>query len=493
MGSLLQKGSNPSYIICFLLLLVSIAMSMPTETMASLPDSTDSKSVSEVLVDNNKDGELDLLGQQVTVTGIATVGTSVLNNQYLMLFLQDSSAGILAFSDKPQKTVSKGDRLEVTGKLQLYYGKPEIVVDSLRVIETGGAVPEAVKLNKALNKPGKYLGMLAEGEGLITAKENYESGFKKLTISTSDTSDSFIGVFVPVENSHYKDFNFDILSIGDFVHVKGIVDSYSPQNSDNTYYNIRPRTPEDLQYSGLPKRYLNFLLWGGGFLIIAIIGWIVTLKKQVRSKTDHLSQALEEKNMLMREIHHRVKNNLAMISGLLDLQIDTAKHKGTEKSLEDSKARIQSMALIHDKLYQTESYRSIQLDDYLKKLIKTIHETFSNKKDSVEVNFTLEELELPVDKTVTCGLLINELVVNAFKHAFNESDHGILEVKLHKKNDQAVLTIRDNGPGLPDDYGENNECLGSLLVETMAAQLEAEMDITSDGTGTVFTFVFPMK
>lgn len=491
MGYLSQKGSNSSYIIYYLPLLVGVLIAMPIETTASLPDSTNTKSVSEVLVDKNKDGELDLLGQQVTVTGRASVGSSIIHKQYLMLYFQDSSAGILAFSDKPQNTVSRGDSLLVTGKLQLYYGKPEIVVDSIKIIETGKNLPEPIKLDSIFKNPERHYGMLTEGEALITGKD-YDSDYTKFSISTSEATGHTIGIYIPDEHAHFEDFNFDMYGVGDFVNVKGIVDSYTFQNSENTRYNIRLRTPDDLQYSGIPRRYVNILLWGGGFLIIAVIGWVFTLKKQVRSKTHHLSQALEDKNMLMQEIHHRVKNNLAMIAGLLDLQIDTAEHESAEKSLENSKARIQSMALIHDKLYQTESYRSIRLDEYLEKLINTIHETFSNKKYSVEVNFTLEKLELPADKTVTCGLLINELVVNAFKHAFSQSDHGILEVKLRKQKDQAVLSVRDNGPGLPDDFGEKSDCLGSMLVETLADQLEAEMEITNNN-GAAFTFVFPVK
>jgi two-component sensor histidine kinase len=270
------------------------------------------------------------------------------------------------------------------------------------------------------------------------------------------------------------------------------MDLYMLQESGKTIYEVLPRTPDDFEYAGMPRRYIMYLLWGGGIIILMIGGWVWSLRRQVRSQTKDLHQALEDRELLMREIHHRVKNNLSMISGLLDLQMDTTKLKGVKDSLENSKSRIQSMALIHDKLYQTESYQSVRLDNYLSELVEAIHKTFSDKKNRVELCFSLEALEVPIDKAVTCGLLVNELVVNAYKHAFDSAEQGNrLEVTLEKGESKAVLTIADNGPGLPEDFGAGSESLGAMLIDTFAAQLEAEVEINGKN-GSTFTFQFPL-
>ncbi|WP_445664078.1 histidine kinase dimerization/phosphoacceptor domain -containing protein [Fodinibius sp. AD559] len=491
MGDLRKK----EFVYSFLLRLFSVAMGimllLPIEAGASISDSTEVKSVSEALIDANNDGEFDFLNQYITVSGRASVASSVFSDQNLTVYIQDTKSGILVFSDTLKQEITSGDSLIVAGKLELYYGKPEVVVDSLRIVQTDSRNPTPIPVQDAFKSPKRYLGMLVEGEAVVTRK-NMSSDYTSLTISHSDTSGSSLTVFVDDAHSYRQDFNFDMLRVGDRIHITGIMDTYTFQESGNTIYEILPRTPEDLQYSGMPQRYVMLLLWGAGILILIIGGWVWSLKKQVRSQTKDLQQALEDRAILMQEIHHRVKNNLAMIAGLLDLQMDTTSLEEVKDKLEDSKSRIQSMALIHDKLYQTESYRSVRLDNYLQELVEAIYQTFSDKQEDVELRFSLEPLEMKVDKAVTCGLLVNELVVNAFKHAFDSKDQGMLKVELSKHQDKATLVISDNGPGLPDDFDNKTDSLGSLLIDTFASQLEAERDIESEN-GSTFTFRFPLN
>lgn len=460
---------------------------MAIDADASISDSTEVKPVSEVMVDANNDGELDLLGQYVTVSGQATVASSVFSDQNLMVYLQDSKAGLIVYSDTLKHDVARGDSLIVAGRLQMYYGKPEIVVDSLRIVQTGLRRPSPIPLRKAFENPHRYLGMFVEGEAIVTS-----SDFTELTISPSDTSQTSLTVYVRDGHRYREDFDFDMLRVGDRIKIRGVMDLYKSQATGETIYEILPRSPDDVQYAGIPQRYLKYLLLGAGILILIIGGWIWSLKKQVRSKTKDLKKALEDRAILMQEIHHRVKNNLAMIAGLLDLQMDTTSLEEVKDRLEDSKSRIQSMALIHDKLYQTESYQSVRLDTYIKELVEAIHKTFADRQGDVDLRFSLDPIEITVDRAVTCGLLVNELVVNAFKHAFHSNGQDILEVELNEQQDEATLVISDNGPGLPDDFGESSESLGSLLIDTFASQLEAEMDVESDN-GSRFSFYFTLN
>lgn len=215
------------------------------------------------------------------------------------------------------------------------------------------------------------------------------------------------------------------------------------------------------------------------------------LRRQVDKKTRKLQHTLEEKKILLKEIHHRVKNNLSIISGLIGLQIDTTGDEEARRVLQDSQSRIHSMATIHDKLYQTDSLSAIPLDSYLKELIEAIHKTFNNVNDSVSLLFDIEPVEISINKAVPCGLLVNELVVNAFKHAFKPGKKGVLEISLKKKNYELELIITDNGPGLPADFNFNGtSSLGSMLIDTFSAQLEAQTEILDDKNGAAFKFTF---
>ncbi len=491
MGYLKRKEFEYSIVLRVFSYTMGIMLLLVIEADASMSDSTNVKSVSEVLVDANENGELDLLDQYVRVAGRASVGSSVLSEQNLMVYIQDSKSGILVFSDTLKQDIATGDSLIVSGRLELYYGKPEVLVDTVKVVEADSRSPTPISLRDAFEHPKQYLGMLVEGEAIITRK-NISFGYGTLNISPSDTSELSLTVYVNDNHRYINSFDFKTLRIGDHIRVTGIMDTYTFQESGRTIYEVLPRTPDDLEYVGIPQRYAIYLLWGGGFVILLIGGWVYSLKKQVRSQTRSLQQALEDKQLLMREIHHRVKNNLSMISGLLDLQIDTSSLNEVRDSLENSKSRIQSMALIHDKLYQTESYQSVRLDNYLQELVEAIHKTFSDKQNNVDLHFSLDPLEITIDKAVTCGLLVNELVVNAYKHAFDSAGQGKLKVKLEKHQDKATLIIADNGPGLPDDFGAGTDSLGAMLIDTFATQLEAELDINGEN-GSTFSFHFPLN
>jgi len=236
-----------------------------------------------------------------------------------------------------------------------------------------------------------------------------------------------------------------------------------------------------------------FLIIGGLALVTAlIIGWVVVLRNQVDSKTSKIQQSLKEKEILLQEIHHRVKNSLAIVSGLIELQLDNTDSNEAKRVLQDSQTRIRSMALIHEKLYQTKSLSDITLNTYIKELVEAIHSTFTEYNEAVDLKFDMDEIEMDVDRVIPCGLLINELVVNAFKHAFKKDSKGILEVKLLSENGSIELSIADNGPGLPEGFDLGSESnLGSLLIDTFAKQLNAEINIKNAGVGSKFSFTFP--
>jgi len=443
-----------------------------------------------VYADHNNDGRPDHLGQVISVSGVANIKTGVLHPKYLQVFIQNDSTGLSIFNKNILHPFNRGDSLVVTGEIQQYAGLPELYATSYKVFPRGSKVlPKPISLKRALLHPSKSIGVLVDGEGVIVEKGKTQNG-KYLKVSVSDSARSKVLVYV--SNFHVKaqDFKFDVLNVGDSISFAGIFGEESPDFSVHHIHKLYLRTPDDLTYEGIPRYYL--LLGFGILLLIAIVvtGWIVSLRREVRNKTAEIQESLDDKEVLLREIHHRVKNNLSIISGLIELQLDGTDDENVKHVLKDSQSRIYSMAMIHEKLYETESLSSIKLDSYLKDLVEAIHGTFVEYNDSVSLKFDLETALLDIDKVVPCGLLINELVVNAFKHAFKENEHGVLTVELEKKDGKVELTVADNGPGLPEDFSlENTNSLGCMLISTFAAQLEANTKIENRG-GANFKFTF---
>ncbi|MGD8428434.1 MAG: sensor histidine kinase, partial [Balneolaceae bacterium] len=448
------------------------------------------KPLSYIYADQDKDGNPDHLGEIVTVTGIANMKSGLFHSKFLQAFIQNDSAGLSIFSQNLSQSFSRGDSLIVTGKIQQYLGLTELYVISYRVVKGDRLkVPRPNPLSKAVEYPLKFIGTLVHGSGVITGKGTTQNG-KYLIVSMPDSTKRSVLVYISNFHVLFSDFKFDVLNVGDDISVTGIMGEKSPSFPDRDLHKIYVRTPEDLAYEGIPRYYLLLGL-GILFLVSAVVAvWIVSLRREVKNKTAEIQQSLHEKEVLLREIHHRVKNNLSIISGLIELQLDGTQDGKARQVLKDSQSRIYSMAMIHEKLYETESLSSIRLDTYLRELVEAIHGTFMEYSNSVSLEFDMDAASLVIDKIVPCGLLINELVVNAFKHAFTENGKGILRIGLQRENGFARLTIADNGPGLPEDFTlEDTGSLGSMLIRTFAAQLEARTSI-ENRDGAKFTFTF---
>lgn len=234
-----------SVTIAFLLVLTPLNGS---EAIAS--DSQKISRIADLLADGDGDGRLDRLGEKVTIRGKATVGSNVFNDQYLLLYLQDGTAGIMIFSDTLDISVSKGDSLQVTGTLELHASKPEIVVENLKVLKSEDPVPEAKPLRQAFKDPERYRGLLVSGEAVVQDRHPSED-IKMFQISPDNRSDDSLHVFVSRANIHYEDFNFSTLEAGDRIHIRGILIRYISEFSGKMFYEILPRNPDDLTISNL--------------------------------------------------------------------------------------------------------------------------------------------------------------------------------------------------------------------------------------------------
>lgn len=218
---------------------------------------------------------------------------------------------------------------------------------------------------------------------------------------------------------------------------------------------------------------------------------------ELREAEKQVKTSLEEKVVLLKEIHHRVKNNLQVIHSMLNLQLAQIKDEQAIQMFKESKDRVYSMALIHEKLYQSESLSMIDLDEYISGLIANLFLTYGAAKRAIRQRIQVEKVTLGIDMLVPCALIINELVSNSLKHAFPESFGGAnredeIYVELCNTTDHSIkLTISDNGVGLPKDFRMRNyKTLGMKLVEVLVKQLRGLLDINTSGGRTEFVITF---
>jgi PAS domain S-box-containing protein len=218
------------------------------------------------------------------------------------------------------------------------------------------------------------------------------------------------------------------------------------------------------------------------------IGHDITEKKKSEEK---IKLSLQEKEVLLKEVHHRVKNNLQVISSILNLQSSYVKDEGTLNILKESQNRIKSMAFIHESLYQTKDFSSINFTEYVINLSQNLIHSYSNFDHEIKLNLDIQNVFLNLDLAIPCGLIINEIVSNALKYAFVDNSLGAeITISMKIEGDNLVLLIGDNGKGLPKeiDY-RNTESLGLQLVVTLTDQLSGVIELDRK-KGTNYTIIF---
>ncbi len=222
---------------------------------------------------------------------------------------------------------------------------------------------------------------------------------------------------------------------------------------------------------------------------VALVGVAreITRRKLVEAR---LRTSLREKEVLLKEIHHRVKNNLQVISSLLSLQASKLSGDDMVNILKESQTRVKSMALVHEELYQSDDFSRIDFADYAHRLTTSLFHTYRPEVTPIALAVDVEEIFLTVDTAIPCGLIINELVSNALKYAFRGRERGRVDIRLVREGGEYRLTIADDGIGLPGNIDpETTETLGLQLVSTLTRQLGGTLAVRRGG-GTQFTVAF---
>ncbi len=206
---------------------------------------------------------------------------------------------------------------------------------------------------------------------------------------------------------------------------------------------------------------------------------------------EKIRASLKEKEVLLKEIHHRVKNNLQIVSSLLYMQAAKTEHPGAVSALKESRARIKSMALIHERLYQSPNLASVDMGAYTRNLVSDLQHAYRTEEHSVRLAVKIDDIPLGITEAIPCGLIINELVSNALKHAFRKGKEGEITIQLQERDrNRFVLTVSDSGTGFPENIDpRNSPSLGLTLVNSLVEQLDGTIELDRRG-GTTFTITF---
>ncbi len=208
---------------------------------------------------------------------------------------------------------------------------------------------------------------------------------------------------------------------------------------------------------------------------------------------EEIAASLREKEILLKEIHHRVKNNMQVISSILNLQAKMIRDPGSREAIRESQNRVTSIALIHEKLYQSKSLAEISFGDYLRKMGDYLLSSYSITPEKARIEVHAENILLPIHRAIPVSLIINELISNSLKYAFPGKRSGIISVRLRREDDHYSLVIGDNGIGLPGGFDLNRtETLGIQLVVSLVDQIQGTLAV--NGTdGTEFRIEFPVE
>ncbi len=263
-------------------------------------------------------------------------------------------------------------------------------------------------------------------------------------------------------------------------------------NEMSIYHKIREREEENqnlkvqrnLEYLraevSLRQRNILFFALLIFLVLLLTIVWLFYQKraanKVLEENRKQLEIAVDQKDTLLKELHHRVKNNLQVVTGLLDLQMSRIHDEEVIKALNEGKNRIRSMALIHQKLYRTDDLKSVNMKEYIENLMGELERSFALPGKEVRLDITANEVRMDIDKAIPLGLILNELVTNSFKYAFKDLELGVITVKLFKEGDKTHLFVSDNGPGYQVSEGAPKTSLGLRLVNMLVKQIGGKVE-----------------
>jgi two-component sensor histidine kinase/ligand-binding sensor domain-containing protein len=413
-------------------------------------------------------------GFQESRLGMETNRQAAVTNHGTLWF--GTNKGVVSYSNQFENPVNDGPEVSIQ----------DISVDFLRRDDRSSKA--SLELNESIGT--EKVSRLNQTENSLTfqfigldysAPEEVEYQYRLLGLSEK---------WSPL--SKEKKVSYDNLNPGDYqfqVRAKNATGMMSPSTAG---FRFEISTPFWKSY------------WFYGILIVSLFGLVIggdrlrlqrieqkKLKQLVDERTDNLRATLEEREVLIKEVHHRIKNNLAVISSMLELQRGQLENESPDHVLQEAQMRVKSIALIHEKLYQNETLAEIDFQKYVDDLVAMISESYNVDNKQIDIETDVESIRIGLDQSIPCGLILNELVSNAFEHAYRGRESGQLNVKFTNGNgNQVRFEVNDDGPGIPDEILDGySSTLGMTLVYTLVEQLKGSLDVdTSAGSQFVITF-----
>jgi len=385
---------------------------------------------------------------------------------------------LLNFIASNYKTQNFETRESINGKTRYFINNAVGTVENGHLVRIWGTQTDSTELRERgeeIRKLSRAVNQSPASIVITDIKGNIEYVNPKFTEVTGYSSDEVIGQ------------NPRILKSGD--------------KSSEEYKNLWDTISSGNEWSGefLNKRKNGEQFWESALITPiktekGIISNFLSIKQDIteQKKIDEkLKQSLKEKEVMLREIHHRVKNNLQIISSLLKLQSGYTKDPVASEYLKISQQRVKTMALIHQQLYRSKDLSGIDFKEYLNRLAKNLFTAYGINNNKITLDINAENILLSIDKAIPCGLIVNELVSNSLKHAFKKLHKGIIKIEIIKNDKEYVMTVSDNGNGIPENvYYRNTQSLGMQLVMTLVEQLDGIIKLDKK-TGTKFIIAFP--
>ncbi|MFO7729503.1 MAG: PAS domain S-box protein [Spirochaetia bacterium] len=377
--------------------------------------------------------------------------------------------------------------------------------ESIRHRKDGQPVEVSI-LGAPIEVEGKVVGIF----GIYRDISDRKQVERKLALSEQKHRELFehapIGIFQSTSEGRFITVNDSMARIFGFDDTASVITYYS--DLTNTLYyrpERRARFLDALLKDGEVKNFeleacrrdgaviwvslnarISYWYSSDNFVIDGFLSDVTDLKQ-----TEHKLQAsLREKNVLLQEVHHRVKNNMQIISSMLNLEAMNVENSNNKDLLYAMQNRIQAMALVHEKLYASDQIEAVDLGEYTRELCMQVLDAISKELEP-NVDFRIESIPSGIDFSVPYGLIVNELVMNAYKHAFNGIAFPRITVELGRQAGQLMLKIRDNGIGLPSDFDiSKSASLGMNLVHSLIMQLGGQFSVFNKD-GTVWEILFP--
>jgi PAS domain S-box-containing protein len=359
-----------------------------------------------------------------------------------------------------------------------------------------------------LSPEGEFLGIVGIYRDITDRKQaeaiiqQSEARFRRIVDS------NMIGIFFSNKDGQITDANDAFLTLVGYGRDELGLGQMNWRNMTPIERRVRAETvAKELQMFGISGTFEKEYIHKNGTRIPVLVG--IALMNDVAATTDYdvtfvlditsrklveeqLKASLDEKDLLLKEVHHRVKNNLQVISSIFSLQSHYLQDPAALSILADCQNRISSMALIHEKLYQSDRVAKIDFADYIKSLTSNLFSTYNISPNLICLDLQIANVNLNLDTAITCGLLINELVSNSLKHAFPQQRSGKVSLQFAiDSQEQFRLVVQDTGIGLPEDLDlQSARSLGLRLIKALTRQLEGKLKIT-DQQGAIFQVTFP--